>query len=57
VRIAAEGLAIMLVEQNVVQSLEIAGRAYVLENGRVALAGPAAALRADPALERAYLGM
>lgn len=56
-RIAAEGLAIMLVEQNVVQSLDLAARAYVLENGAVALSGPAAALRANPELEKAYLGM
>jgi branched-chain amino acid transport system ATP-binding protein len=38
-RIAAEGLAVMLVEQNVVQSLELAARAYVLENGTVVMAG------------------
>jgi branched-chain amino acid transport system ATP-binding protein len=56
-RIAAEGLAVMLVEQNVVQSLELASRAYVLENGAVAMAGPAAALAADPRLARTYLGM
>ena len=53
----AEGLAILIVEQNVVQSLELASRAYVMENGRIVLAGPAAALREDPALKRAYLGM
>jgi branched-chain amino acid transport system ATP-binding protein len=52
-----EGLAILIVEQNVVQSLELAARAYVMENGRIVLAGPAASLREDPALKRAYLGM
>jgi branched-chain amino acid transport system ATP-binding protein len=52
-----DGLPIMLVEQNVVQSLELASRAYILENGRFALSGPAAQVRADPELRRAYLGM
>lgn len=56
-RIAREGLAVMLVEQNVVQSLELAGRAYVLENGAVAMAGPAAELKRDERLMKAYLGM
>ncbi|MBM3568266.1 MAG: ABC transporter ATP-binding protein [Alphaproteobacteria bacterium] len=53
----AEGLAILLVEQNVVQSLEIAARAYVMENGAIVASGSAAALRDDPALKKAYLGM
>ncbi len=56
-RIAAEGLAVMLVEQNVVQSLDLAGRAYVLENGAVAMSGPAEALRRDPTLMTTYLGL
>jgi branched-chain amino acid transport system ATP-binding protein len=56
-RIAAEGLAVMLVEQNVMQSLELATTAYVLENGAVALAGKAADLIRDPDLQRTYLGM
>ncbi len=51
------GLPIMLVEQNVVQSLQLAARAYILENGRVALSGPAETLRDDPELKRAYLGL
>ena len=53
----AEGLAVLLVEQNVMQSLELASRAYVLENGQVVMAGDAKVLAADPALEKAYLGM
>ena len=53
----SEGLAIMLVEQNVVQSLDLADRAYVLENGVCAMSGPAAVLRADPGLKRTYLGL
>jgi branched-chain amino acid transport system ATP-binding protein len=56
-RLNAEGLAILLVEQNVVQSLELASRAYILENGVFALEGPAQALAADPRLRQAYLGM
>jgi len=56
-RLHAEGLAIMLVEQNVAQSLDIADRAYVLENGVLAISGSAAAVREDPELKRAYLGL
>jgi branched-chain amino acid transport system ATP-binding protein len=56
-RLNAAGLAIMLVEQNVVQSLDIADRGLILENGAVALAGKAAALAENPDLRRAYLGM
>jgi branched-chain amino acid transport system ATP-binding protein len=56
-RLNEDGLAILLVEQNVVQSLELAARAYVMENGRIVLSGAAASLREDPALKRAYLGM
>jgi branched-chain amino acid transport system ATP-binding protein len=56
-RVAADGLAVMLVEQNVVQSLDLAQRAYVLENGLVAMSGEAAALAKNPELQKAYLGM
>jgi branched-chain amino acid transport system ATP-binding protein len=56
-RIAADGLAVMLVEQNVMQSLELAARAYVIENGRVVMEGPAERLKTDPELEKAYLGV
>ena len=52
-----EGLSIFLVEQNVMQSLEIANRAYVIENGQVALSGPADELIDDPELKRTYLGL
>jgi branched-chain amino acid transport system ATP-binding protein len=55
-RINAQGLAILLVEQNVVQSLAVAHRAYVLENGRVTLSGKAAELAQHPELRKAYLG-
>jgi branched-chain amino acid transport system ATP-binding protein len=56
-KINAEGLAVLLVEQNVIQSLAIAKRAYVLEQGRLALEGPAAAMLADPRLRQTYLGL
>ena len=56
-RLKDDGLPIMLVEQNVVQSLELASRAYILENGHFALSGSAAEVRANPELKRAYLGM
>ena len=56
-RINGEGLAVLLVEQNVVQSLAIAHRAYVLENGRIALAGNATELADNPRLKRSFLGL
>jgi branched-chain amino acid transport system ATP-binding protein len=56
-RINAEGTALLLVEQNVVQSLDVAGRAYILDNGAFVLEGRSADIRDDPDLKRAYLGM
>jgi branched-chain amino acid transport system ATP-binding protein len=50
-------VTILLVEQNVHHALTIAGRAYVLESGRVSLAGPAGELLGDERLRRAYLGI
>jgi branched-chain amino acid transport system ATP-binding protein len=55
--IHADGLSVLLVEQNVVQSLEIAQRGYILEHGECTLSGAAADLRDNPELKRAYLGM
>jgi branched-chain amino acid transport system ATP-binding protein len=55
--INAQGIALLLAEQNVVHSLEVARRAYVLDNGVFVLKGSAADLRDDPDLKRAYLGM
>jgi branched-chain amino acid transport system ATP-binding protein len=49
-------LTILLVEQRVVEALELCDRGYVLETGRVVLAGPRDALLADPRVQRAYLG-
>ena len=56
-RLNRDGLAILLVEQNVAQSLDLAHRAYVLENGRIAHQGAAADLMNDPGVKRAYLGI
>ena len=56
-RLHAEGLAMLLVEQNVAQSLAIASRAYVLENGSLRFAGAPAELLASNELRRAYLGL
>ncbi len=52
-----DGLSIVLVEQNVMQSLTIADRAFVLENGQVTLSGEAAVLLEDPELKKSYLGI
>ena len=52
-----DGLAILLVEQNVLQSLEIASRAYVLENGVFVMQDTPEALLADDRLKRSYLGI
>ena len=52
-----DGLAILLVEQNAVQSLEISNRAYILEHGSIVMSGTADAIRNNPDLKRAYLGM
>jgi branched-chain amino acid transport system ATP-binding protein len=56
-RLNGDGLSVLLVEQNVGQSLDIAGRAYVLENGSLRFSGTPAALLASPELKRAYLGL
>ncbi|MFL9828741.1 ABC transporter ATP-binding protein, partial [Rhodoplanes sp. SY1] len=53
----AAGLTCVLVEQNVAMSLKLADRAYVLENGRITLAGTGEELLADDRVRQAYLGM
>ncbi|WP_366940776.1 ABC transporter ATP-binding protein [uncultured Azonexus sp.] len=50
------GKTILLVEQNAYKALEVADRAYVLEQGRIVKAGPAAEVKADPSVRAAYLG-
>ena len=56
-RINREGVTVMLVEQNVRQTLAMCDRAYVLENGRVVLQGTGKDLMADPHVKEAYLGI
>lgn len=55
--VAGEGVGVFLVEQNVALSLEVAERAYVLEQGRVVLEGPARVLAQDPRVREAYLSL
>jgi branched-chain amino acid transport system ATP-binding protein len=56
-RLNKEGLSILLVEQNVGQTLEVAQRAYVLENGAIVFHGTPGDLLANSDLKRAYLGL
>ncbi len=56
-RLNEEGLTILLVEQNVLQSLEIATRAFVMENGEIRLSGRPSEMMDDPELQRSYLGL
>lgn len=52
-----DGLAVLLVEQNMAQALEVAARAYVMQSGRIAIEGTAADLAASDEVRKAYLGM
>jgi branched-chain amino acid transport system ATP-binding protein len=56
-RIRDEGTTVLIVEQNVRQTLAIADRAYVLETGRVRMQGAGRDLLADPHVKAAYLGL
>jgi len=56
-RINREGVTVLLVEQNVRQTLAMCDRAYVLENGRVVLQGTGKELSNDPHVKEAYLGI
>ncbi len=55
-RIHAQGVTVLLVEQNAWQALEVADRGYVMETGKIILADTAKALQKNPEVERAYLG-
>ena len=57
VAIRGAGVTVFVVEQDIRSTLEIADTAYVLENGRIALSGTAAALLQDPQVRQAYLGL
>jgi branched-chain amino acid transport system ATP-binding protein len=54
--IRAEGVTVLLIEQNARAALEVADQGYVLETGRITLHGPGAQLLADDRVRRAYLG-
>jgi branched-chain amino acid transport system ATP-binding protein len=56
-RINAAGVAVLLVEQNVAAALDLAHRAYVLEEGRIVAKGKPRELAAQPHIQRAYLGL
>jgi branched-chain amino acid transport system ATP-binding protein len=56
-RVRAEGVAVLLVEQNVVKALEVADRAYVLEQGRIVSEGAPDVLLKQPHIRQAYLGV
>jgi branched-chain amino acid transport system ATP-binding protein len=53
----AHGITVLIVEQNVKQALEMADRAYVLENGRVTLKGEVHRMLEDDYVRKAYLGL
>ena len=55
-RLKAQGITMLLVEQFAAAALGVADYGYVLENGRIAVHGPAAQLRSDPKVQAAYLG-
>ena len=55
--INADGVAVLLVEQNARAALAVAARGYVLESGRVVASGPASELALDPRIRAAYLGL
>jgi branched-chain amino acid transport system ATP-binding protein len=52
-----EGTTVLVAEQQVPLALDLADRAYVIEDGRIQLEGPAAELRDNPDVRRAYLGI
>ena len=55
-QVAAEGVTLLLVEQNASRALKLAQRGYVMESGEITLSGPASALLDDPKVQAAYLG-
>jgi branched-chain amino acid transport system ATP-binding protein len=56
-RIEQEGVSVLLVEQNVHQSIRVTSRAFLLEQGRIILEGPTDMLRGDPRIQEGYLGI
>jgi len=55
--INAQGTPVLLVEQNALMALDVARRGYVMETGRITLDGPAAELKTNAAVQKAYLGL
>jgi len=51
-----EGVAVLLVEQNAVAALDVVQHAYLIEQGRIVMSGPAEVLRENPDIKEAYLG-
>ena len=56
-RIAAEGVTVLLVEQNVFEALRVCHRAYVLQTGRIVMAGTGSDLSQSDLVRQAYLGI
>jgi branched-chain amino acid transport system ATP-binding protein len=56
-KMSAEGYTVLIVEQNIRQVLKVAGRGYLLETGRIKLAGSSAELLGSDAIKKAYLGL
>jgi branched-chain amino acid transport system ATP-binding protein len=56
-RMSAKGYTVLIVEQNIRQVLKVAARGYLLETGRIKLAGSSAELLASDAIKKAYLGL
>jgi branched-chain amino acid transport system ATP-binding protein len=56
-RIREQGVTVLIVEQNVTQTLRLADRAYVIENGQVVMSGSSQELLDNPHVRQAYLGM
>jgi len=57
VEINSQGTPVLLVEQNALMALDVASRGYVMETGRITLDGPAAELKTNAAVQKAYLGL
>jgi branched-chain amino acid transport system ATP-binding protein len=56
-KIKEQNITILLIEQNVVKSLKIADRGYIMENGKIVLSGEANKLLADDKIRKAYMGI
>jgi branched-chain amino acid transport system ATP-binding protein len=55
-KINAQGVAVLVVEQNAAVAMDVATYGYVMENGRIAIEGPTETLKKDPRIQEAYLG-